>query len=205
MDVPSPIDFSDPVQAREWVAQTVAKRPWRPRFFEAFAAELNACFERPFSLAELGSGPGHLAKEIVQNCRVDSYTAIDFSPAMHDLARKHLGPDADRIRFVVQDFRQTDWVGHAGIVDAIVTMQAAHEVRHKSHLPSLLRSIRSAIKPDGLLLFCDHYAEVGSSKNAELHPSREEQVHFLADAGFVDIRLLLDEGGMALYRALNAR
>jgi hypothetical protein len=38
-DVPSPIDFHDPVQARAWVEDTVKRRPYRPRFFAAFAEE----------------------------------------------------------------------------------------------------------------------------------------------------------------------
>ena len=39
-DVPSPIDFSDSEQARQWVEDATIKRPWRPDFFQAFANEI---------------------------------------------------------------------------------------------------------------------------------------------------------------------
>ena len=89
-DVPSPIDFSDPAQALAWVDATVAKRPWRQHFFTAFAHALNSLPDPSIRVLELGSGPGHLAKAILTACpRVTYYAAIDFSPAMHDLARTH--------------------------------------------------------------------------------------------------------------------
>jgi hypothetical protein len=83
---------------------------------------------------ELGSDPGHLAGTILRNCEVESYVAVDFSNAMHDLAREFLGLDAGRVSFVLEDFRQSHWVTSIGVADAVLTMQAAHEVRHKTRL-----------------------------------------------------------------------
>jgi hypothetical protein len=39
-DIPTPIDFHDIAQARAWMERTIAIRPWRPAFFDAFAAAL---------------------------------------------------------------------------------------------------------------------------------------------------------------------
>jgi SAM-dependent methyltransferase len=200
-EIPSPIDFDDPAQARAWVNSTVEKRPWRPRFFAAFATALSAHFHRPIRVAELGSGPGHLAKAILDSCDVSSYAAIDFSAAMHDLAREHLGENAGHVHFVRRDFRQTGWAEGLGPFDAVVTMQSAHEVRHKSRQPALLKDIHAAIENGGLLLFCDHYSEAGSTKDAGLFLTHEEQPTLLEGAGFQGVEQLLDEGGMALYRA----
>ena len=195
-DVPSPVDFHDIAQARAWVEETVAKRPWRPRFFDTFAAALHAEFPRPFTLLELGSGPGHLAEAILRQCQVRHYTALDFSPAMHAIARERL---ADKVDFLVRDFRDENWPQGLGKFDAVVTLQAAHETRHKRHLVLLLARARSLLNAGGLLLYCDHYA--GPGKHPDLFVSRQEQPLALAEAGFADIRLLLDEGGMALYAA----
>lgn len=200
-EVLSPIDFSDPAQARAWVDATVAKRPWRPRFFAAFAQALNSLSDSPIRIVELGSGPGHLAKAILESCsHVASYAAIDFSPAMHDLARVHLETQADAVCYEIRDFRDGDWAKGLGSIDVIITMQAAHEVRHKSRLPRLLMQIHAALRPGGILLFCDHYAEVASSKSSELHPEYDEQRALLSVPGFVEISELLNEGGMALYQ-----
>lgn len=200
-EVPSPIDFHDLDQARAWTRRTVASRPWRPRFFAAFAAALDAEAKAALDVMELGSGPGHLAAALIQHRSVASYTAVDFSLAMHQLAREHLGPDAHRVWFQVRDFRRPDWRQGLGLADAVVSMQAAHEVRHKSRLATLFDGVREALRPGGLFLICDHYVEAGSEKNPELYLGRDEQPRTLEAAGFSVVQTLLDEGGMALISA----
>ena len=155
-DVPSPIDFHDPVEARKWEQETIVNRPWRPAFFAAFASALNARFSRPFLILELGSGPGHLAEAILGSCRVAHYSALDFSEAMHGLARARLKPYLENVDFVTRDFRASDWTDGLGPFDALVTLQAAHELRHKRHLPKLLRESHGLLAADGLFLYCDH-------------------------------------------------
>lgn len=199
--IPSPIDFADLEQARAWTADTIARRPWRPRFFAAFCAALTAHFDGPIRIAELGSGPGHLAGAILRGCAVRSYCAVDFSPAMHSLAREHLDDLAPQVRFVLADFRDPHWSEGLQPIDALVTLQAAHELRHASRLPELLTQIREALRPGGLLLFADHYAKPGNAENSGLYLTREEQPEHLALAGFAPVRLLHDEGGAALYAA----
>ena len=201
-DVPSPIDLRNLAEARAWVADTVARRPSRPRFFEAFVTALNDHFSRPFSVVELGSGPGHLAASILGGCQVSSYVAMDFSDAMHLLATEHLGEAANRVRFLTADFRD-DWLNSVGSADAVITMQAVHEVRHKRHQPMLLAKMYRALAPGGLLLFCDHYWELGSSKHPDLYFEKAELPLQLAEAGCSQLRLLLDESGMLLYSGLR--
>lgn len=202
-DIPSPIDFHDPAQARAWVDETVRNRPYRPRFFAAFAAALNERFGHPFDILELGSGPGYLAASIFQRCPVRSYAALDFSAAMHDLAREKLRPFLDRVTFVKCDFRSTIWGEGLGSFDAVATLQSAHEMRHKRHLVPFLMSAKQKLAKSGILLYCDHYAELESGKNPDLFVERDAQPLALAAAGFSEIRRLLDEGGMALYAATN--
>jgi SAM-dependent methyltransferase len=202
-EVPSPINFADIAQARAWTADTVARRPYRPRFFERFCLELSRYFHDPIKLIELGSGPGHLAREILSNCSVETYSAVDFSPVMHSLAREHLGPLASRATYIVADFRHNEWLTEIAPADALVTMQAAHEMRHKSRLPQFLRHAHAAIRPGGMILFCDHYAEAGGMKRSDLFVFRDQQPELLSEAGFCAVRPVHDEGGMALYAAFR--
>jgi SAM-dependent methyltransferase len=202
-DVPSPIDFHELAQAREWEAQTIIKRPWRPQFFAAFVAGLNGRFGREFSVLELGSGPGHLAEPILRDCKAARYVALDFSQSMHHLARTRLGPFLDKTEFLQRDFRSPDWTAGLTNFDAVVTMQAAHELRHKRRLPAFLSQVRICLAPGGLLLYCDHYAESASAERLDLFLSHADQPLALRKANFTEVRTLLDLGGMALLSATN--
>lgn len=200
-DVPSPIDFHDPAQARAWLASTVEKRPWRSSFFAAFCAAIRSRGAEPLRILELGSGPGHLAREILTHCTVREYVALDFSLAMHDLAREHLGDLAARVTFVQRDFREAAWTSELEPFDVIVTMQAAHETRHKRHLIPLLRRAREVLVSGGVLLYADHYLDGSDTTMPALFCTRNGQRLALAEAGLSNIAVLHDEGGMALYTA----
>jgi SAM-dependent methyltransferase len=188
-DVPIRVDFRDAAAARAWIEDTRVRRPYRAQFFAAFCAELAPRLR----ILELGSGPGQLAREIIEHCDVQSYTALDFSPAMHAIAREHLG---DRVTFVTRDFRDPAWADGLGDFDAIVTLQAAHETRHARHLVPLLERARALLVPGGVLLYADHYrtAELPSP----LYTERDEQPRALERAGFGDVRLVCEAGGIAL-------
>lgn len=106
-DVPIRVDFRDAETARQWVEETRIKKPFRPRFFDAFCAALSG--RGPVRILELGSGPGQVAREILTHCDVSRYVALDWSEAMHAIAAGHLGDLASRVTFVVRDFREPAW------------------------------------------------------------------------------------------------
>jgi SAM-dependent methyltransferase len=201
-DVPIRVDFRDPATARAWIEDTRVRRPYRPRFFAAFCAALAS---RPeLRILELGSGPGQLAREILGHCDVRSYVALDFSPAMHEIAAGHLGELARRVTFVIRDFREPAWPEGLGPFDAIVTLQAAHETRHKRHLVPLLERARAVVRPGGVLLYADHYL-TPETKLPALAPARADQPLALERAGFVGVELRHEEGNMALWCGTNPR
>lgn len=121
---------------------------------------------------------------------------------MHEMARQKLARFLESVEFVRRDFRSPDWARGLGPFDATLTMQAAHEVRHKGHIPALLEQLHRLLAANGLLLFCDHYATTERpANNPDLFLSRDQQPIALAKAGFASVECLLDKGGMALYRA----
>ena len=200
-DVPSPIDFHLPSEAADWAATAMVKRPWRQSFFRCFVAELKTSVSAEGSILELGSGPGFLAREILEAMPGVAYTALDFSAAMHALARERLGALARRVRFVELDFKTPDWAATLPSYDAVVTMQAVHELRHKRHATSLYKVVRRRLCPGGLLLVCDHVCgEGGTASDASLYMSLDEHRHALSEAG-LSAHEVHFEGGMVLYRA----
>jgi SAM-dependent methyltransferase len=200
-DVPSPIDFRNPADAEEWAATAMAKRPWREGFFSTFVAEL----DRPCSVGgrvlELGSGPGFLARRVLQSLPLVDYTALDFSPAMHSLAARRLGAVAERVRFVERDFREPGWTTGLAQYDAVVTLQAVHELRHKRHAVALYRSVLPLLARGGLFLMCDHIYGEGRMTDASLYMSLLEHENALQQAGFGRVQQARREGGLVLYRA----
>jgi SAM-dependent methyltransferase len=200
-DVPIRVDHRDPATARAWLEDTRLRKPFRQNFRAAFCDALSP--HRQLHILELGSGPGELAREILLRCDVASYTALDWSQAMHDIATEHLGDLAPRVTFVVRDFREPTWPANLGTFDAVVTQQAVHETRHRRHAQPLFQRARTLLVPGGLMLYCDGYLVDPQSPLAALSLDRADQPLVLERAGFLDVRLLHDEGNLALYSATN--
>ncbi len=216
-DVPSPIDLRLMRDAREWEQTVMAKRPWRTDFFARMGSELAAAIPPVKRILELGSGPGFLAQYILQALSIQTspsppsyrkrikgdvtYVMLDFSAAMHELARARLGGLGQHAEFLERDFKQPNWNEGLGVFDCVVTMQAVHELRHKRHAAGLHANVRELLAPGGFYLVCDHYYGTDGMQNDQLYMSIEEQKNALLEAGFFSVGLLMQKGGMTLYRA----
>ena len=201
IDVPSPIDLREMTDARQWADQAMVRRPWRTEFFEAFARELRGSSGPGASVLELGSGPGFLARHVLEALPGIRYVALDFSSAMHQLAMERLGTLAGRVEFVERSFLAADWTQGLGIFDHVITHQAVHELRHKRHARRLHEQVLSLLARDGTYLVCDHFVGDGGMKNDQLYMTMEEQTASLLAAGFGKVETLLVKGGLALQRA----
>lgn len=145
-DVPSPIDLRLMADARPWADTALAKRPVRPEFFDAFAREIGRDGLR---VLELGSGPGFLADHLLRTWPTLDYVALDFSPAMHQLAAERLGDRSARVRFVERSFREPECIDGLGTFDVIVTHQAVHELRHTRYATALHAQALALLDPKG--------------------------------------------------------
>ena len=65
-DVASPIDLRTMADARTWAAAALKKRPVREEFFQRIVDELHASALAQLSVLELGSGPGFLARRVLE-------------------------------------------------------------------------------------------------------------------------------------------
>jgi ubiquinone/menaquinone biosynthesis C-methylase UbiE len=139
-DVPSPIDLRLMSDASEWEATAMGKRPWRTEFFAKFANELAAMQPTAARVLELGSGPGFLASTVLSQVSDLRMTLLDFSEAMHALARQRLGAMIDRVEFLVRSFKDPQWFRGLDDFDAVITNQAVHEMRHKRYAEELHRA-----------------------------------------------------------------
>jgi SAM-dependent methyltransferase len=200
-DIPSPIDLRQVPDALAWEAGAMAKRPWRVEFFDAFADALRATSG---PILELGSGPGFLAHHLLARLPAVHMVLLDFSPAMHALARRRLGAHANRVTQVERSFKDEGWHAGLGSFDAVVTHQAVHELRHKRHARRLHEEVLGLLAPGGRYLVCDHFAGEGGMGGGELYMTVDEQRRALEAAGFAHVRQLLCKGGLVLHEAAPA-
>jgi cyclopropane fatty-acyl-phospholipid synthase-like methyltransferase len=197
-DVPSPIDLRSRADALAWEA-AASERPGRAQMLDAFVAEIIRT--KPSTILELGSGPGFLAERILNAGTVVAYAALDFSAAMHDLARARLGSRAQHVTWIERDFRAADWSSGLSKVSAIVTLQAVHELRHKSRATRFHAEVRALLTHGGSYLMCDHWCGDGGMTNADLYMSLDEHSAALSGAAFGTVELLALAGTLALFKA----
>ena len=198
IDVPSPIDLRLMTDARPWSETALARRPARPEFFDTFARLIGRDGVR---VLELGSGPGFLADHLLRALPHLDLVALDFSPAMHQLAAERLGERAARVSFVERSFREPAWSDGLGPFDAVVTHQAVHELRHKDYAATLHSQVRPLLADGGCYLVCDHFLGEGGLSNDQLYMTVDEQRDALLRAGFGQVETVLVKGGLALHRA----
>jgi SAM-dependent methyltransferase len=198
IDVPSPIDLRRMEDARPWAEAALGKRPVRPEFFDTFARLIGRDGAR---VLELGSGPGFLADHLLRAWPGLDYVALDFSPAMHQLAAERLGERAARVTFIERSFRDPDWSRGLGPFDAVVTHQAVHELRHRDHARTLHAQVRPLLAAGGAYLVCDHYLGDDGLSDDQLYMTTAGQRDALLQGGFCVVEAVLVKGGLALHRA----
>ena len=200
-DVPSPVDLRHMADAEEWGQSAMIKRPWRTDIFACFANEIAASPLPVHRILELGSGPGFLAKYLLESLSNVTCTLLDFSTAMHKLAKVRLGNLATRAEFVERNFKELDWSAGLGKFECVVTNQSVHELRHKAYAPKLHTQVKEVLLPGGCYLVCDHFVGEGGMKNDQLYMSIAEQRDALLVTGFAQVEQVVIKGGLVLHRA----
>ena len=199
VDVPSPINLQEEGDAKKW-ERSAMQRPFRRDFIEAFGNELQIINRPSLKVLELGSGPGFLACELLMRFNDLEITLLDYSIPMHELAKKRIGANVSRVKFVNRNFKQAEWPSGLGTYGVVITNQAVHELRHKRHAFALHEYVKSLIKVGGVYLVCDHFYGQGGMSDDQLYMSVEEQRQCLVLAGF-KVRKILEKGSLVLHRA----
>ncbi len=174
-------------------------RPFRLDMFNEFANSLKN--DNVENALELGSGPGFLAEYLCDRISNISLTLLDFSDAMHVLAKERLKAYQQDIEFVCRDFKNPDWTRGLKTFDCIFSNQSIHELRHKSLAETLHGQVRSVLTEGGVYLVCDHFVGPGAMQNEELYMTPDEQISCLGAAGF-KAEVLLQKGSMQIVRAI---
>jgi SAM-dependent methyltransferase len=199
--VPSDHHFDDPDYVRAWADGINERRPTR---LVAFAQIADVLLTQPMPVTrvlELGAGPGMLAEHLLQHVdTIEEYTLFDFSQPMHDLARERLAPFASRTVHVVGSFLDDGWTNAVSPpYDAIVSLQAVHELRDATLIPALYGDLHRLLAPRGALVVGDLINRDGDYQGHRLTP--DEHVHALMSAGFQQAEVLAVYDDLGLVRA----
>jgi tRNA (uracil-5-)-methyltransferase TRM9 len=132
------------------------------QFYQAFALPFSATRQRlqpgvlrivdqlspEDNLLDLGCGNGELARELARCGQSGSYTGLDFSPPLLELARADQPP---HFHFVQADLSKTDWDDPlAGSqYDVILSFAVLHHLPSKELHLQVLRKVRSLLSIGG--------------------------------------------------------
>jgi SAM-dependent methyltransferase len=199
--VPSEHHFDDPDYVRAWADGINERRPTRLLAFAQTADVLLARSAPVARVLELGAGPGLLAEHLLQQVdTIEDYTLFDFSRPMHELARERLAPFASRTVHVVGSFLDDGWTNALSPpYDAVVSLQAVHELRDATLIPALYRDVRRLLAPGGALIVGDLINRDGDYQGHRLTP--DEHVQALSSAGFDHAKVLAVYDDLGLVRA----
>jgi SAM-dependent methyltransferase len=207
-DEPTDHRWNSAEYVAEWAA-TANDAPHRTAMFDAFVGELDALAAATpgggLRILELGSGPGYLAEQICSRVPVARYTGLDVSAPMHAIAAARLSQWKALVDLIEVDYRVPGWEhvitgGH----DAMVTLQAVHELRRAYLIPGLYRSALTRLRPGGVAIVADIVNVVGEEPKPH-QLTTEEHLRALAEAGFLHGRCVIDLGRVAMVRAERGR
>ena len=198
-DVPYGNDWDSALEAGAYAAESDRVRPWRVEVRDYIARQV-ATLPEGIRILELGSGPGLLARRVLETCpNVAAYTLLDFSEPMLAVSRQRLA-DFPGAAFVRASFKTDDWPRLAGgPFECILSMQAVHELRHTQHARRLYEQVYDALTIPGTFLICDHTPFDESPKSTTLYMTEAEQLATLTAAGFADVRVELRNHSLVVY------
>lgn len=201
-DYTGPHDYFNEVYVNEWASVANSRRPFRAQFFDAFVSELAVL--RKLKVLDVGSGPGFLAERILTGCDVASYHLFDFSPHMLELSRARLRDFGETTVFHQGSFLDEEWwQSLPAPFDAIVSMQAIHEVRDGARIPKLYDELKLLLRVGGIILIAD---EVNDGDKKEMHLlSLSEHEAALLKAGFEKFRRVYAAGDLVMFAATRRR
>jgi tRNA (cmo5U34)-methyltransferase len=135
---------------------------------------------RKIAVLELGTGTGALALDLLKYFPRATYTGVDFSSKMLELASHRLRKCDKRVTLQNVDLNKVKIVGR---YDLIISLFTIHHVINKK---KLVKHLCSLLEPGG----CFFYADVRLSKNNKLEKRLiEGWKDFMAESGLPKVKI----------------
>ena len=180
-------EFHDAEFVRGWASRFVPTEP-RLQLFDMILDQVNALGKEAPHVVELGTGPGYMARHILERHAAMTYEALDFSEVFFDVARETIGDLVPRVTFTNADLMDQTWPQKLSRQpDAIISTWALHDLGGRDPVADVYARCHETLPVGGVLVNGDFIKPDGTSWDYE--PGRFEiDIHldFLRKAGFSD-------------------
>ncbi len=180
-------EFHDAEFVRGWASRFVPTEP-RLQLFDMILDQVNALGKEAPHVVELGTGPGYMARHILERHAAMTYEALDFSEVFFDVARETIGDLVPRVTFTNADLMDQAWPQKLSRQpDAIISTWALHDLGGRDPVADVYARCYETLPVGGVLVNGDFIKPDGTSWDYE--PGRFEiDIHldFLRNAGFSD-------------------
>jgi SAM-dependent methyltransferase len=133
-----------------WEAQQGSYMPDREVRFGVIVDTIEALCGPAPSVVDLGSGPGSLARRILDRLPEARVTAIDMDPVLLAIGRNALGDHGGRLTWLDADLRSR-WSAGQDRADAAVSTTALHWLEREP-LAALYRHLGTVLAPGGVFI-----------------------------------------------------
>lgn len=159
-------DFHDMDYVRKWAT---TRRPTGERvaLFEDIATILQQK-RPPFTIVELGSGPGFLLDYLLPILPSIDYWGVDFSAQMIALAKESIKENNDHIHFVQADITDPHWrKSIPKQPHAVITTWTLHDLFTAQNIAHVYQQVFDLLPKNGLFLNGDFVKPKGTNKPFE--------------------------------------
>jgi SAM-dependent methyltransferase len=157
------------------------------------------------TVLELACGPGRLAATLLAQRPTLRYVGVDISPPFLAFAQAALAPYAARVTLLTVDLAEPTWPTHfatnsnTGRFDAIVSLQALHDVGDEQIIRRLYAQARDLLLPGGCFLNAD--LVVADGEELPQNPGRRSiprHLELLRAVGYQEAQCTLAHGGFGV-------
>jgi ubiquinone/menaquinone biosynthesis C-methylase UbiE len=182
-------DWDSPDYVSKWAAGQDQKEANRQQAFSLMADTIPCDKTQAITILDLGAGYGAVTKFLLE--RFPNATAVcqDGSEEMAKLGRERMKDFQSRFAYVLADFSRHGWSKLLpGPFEAIVSSIAIHNVNSPNIIRGIYEDAYTLVKPGGCFLNFDRH-----------HPPIDDQMKWLRQAGFVDVKCFWRDDSRALF------
>ena len=186
-------EFHDAEFVRGWSQRFVPTAP-RLQLFDLVLAQVNRLGKDAPHVVELGTGPGYMARHILERNGKLSYEALDFSEVFLEIAHETLVDLATRVTFTNADLLDQNWPEKLSRrPDAIISTWSLHDLGGQRPVADVYARSFEALPEGGVFVNGDFIKPDGTAFDYEAGRF-EVGIHLdmLRHAGFSDPRSIAE-------------